>query len=435
MKHNLLKEIVAAQKEGRQIGIYSACSANLMVLKAVLRRGAKDHAPVLIEATANQCDQFGGYTGMTPTDFKDLVIHLADEAGLEREKLFLGGDHLGPLTFAGKPEEEAMQLAEDLVRTYVLAGFTKIHLDTSMKVASDPDDVPLSDEIIARRGARLMRTAQMAYQELVENNPEAGRPVFVVGSEVPTPGGPEDDSDELRVTSVEDFRKSEAMFEKVFHEEGLDHAWKDVIAFVVQPGVEESDSGCVEYDHEKAKELCTVIKEYPQLIFEGHSTDYQTAEKLREMVKDGIGILKVGPALSFAMREGAFALSYIEDELITPKERSDLRGVLDREMLDNPRYWERYYTGTSNEIALKRRFSFSDRCRYYFSSPRVNDAIEKMMDNLKNGIPLSLLSQFMPVQYRKVRQGLIDNTPEELILDRIDNTIDEYMFATRQDEL
>ena len=40
----------------------------------------------------------------------------------------------------------------------------------------------------------------------------------------------------------------------------------------------------------KAKELAAAIKEIPDLVFEGHSTDYQTKIKLREMVEDGVAI-------------------------------------------------------------------------------------------------------------------------------------------------
>ena len=96
-----------------------------------------------------------------------------------------------------------------------------------------------------------------------------------------------------------------AAFEKAFKDAGLGaDVWDRVIAVVVQPGVEEKDSGCTEYDREKAKELMASIKDFPNLVFEGHSTDYQTKIKLRELIEDGVGILKVGPGLTFAMREG-----------------------------------------------------------------------------------------------------------------------------------
>ena len=45
------------------------------------------------------------------------------------------------------------------------------------------------------------------------------------------------------------------------------------------------------------------------------------------------------------------------------------------------------------------------------------------------------LSQFMPIQYTKVREGLLENNPEALIMDRIINTMDEYLYATHQKEL
>ena len=41
----------------------------------------------------------------------------------------------------------------------------------------------------------------------------------------------------------------------------------------------------------------------------------------------------------------------------------------------------------------------------------------------------------MPIQYTKVREGLLENNPEALIIDRIINTIDEYLYATNQKEL
>ncbi|MBR4421029.1 MAG: class II D-tagatose-bisphosphate aldolase, non-catalytic subunit, partial [Erysipelotrichaceae bacterium] len=224
-------------------------------------------------------------------------------------------------------------------------------------------------------------------------------------------------------------------FAKIFKEEGLQEAFSNVIAFVVQPGVEEKDSGCVEYDRAKAAELMAEIRKYPNIVFEGHSTDYQTQYKLREMVEDGVGILKVGPGLTFALREGLYALSFIEDELVEEEKRSHFREVLDEAMLENPKYWQKHYHGTDEEVAFKRRYSFSDRCRYYYANSEVEESIEKLFRNLKGNIPWNLLSQFMPVQYDRVREGTLENDPEALVIDRIGDTIDHYMFATGQQEL
>ncbi|MDO4500810.1 MAG: class II D-tagatose-bisphosphate aldolase, non-catalytic subunit [Erysipelotrichaceae bacterium] len=435
---NALQRLVSIQKEGKAVGIYSACSANPFVIEAVLRKGKEDNSCVLIESTANQCDQFGGYTGMTPKDFRDFVYSIADEIGFDKNRIFLGGDHLGPLTWTSLSEEDALKNATDLIKAYVGAGFTKIHLDTSMKVATDDPNVRLSDEIISKRGAMLCKVAEETYAELLKENPDAVEPVYIVGSEVPIPGGSQSAVDEgVQVTKVEDFKATMEAFKEAFKNEGLESVWERVLAVVVQPGVEEKDSGCTEYDREKAKHLAAAIKEIPDIVFEGHSTDYQTKIKLREMVEDGVAILKVGPGLTFAAREGLYALSFIEDEMckingLTP---SNFRDVLDAEMLKNDKNWKKHYHGTADEIALKRKYSFSDRSRYYYTTEAVEKAINTMMENLKDGCQLNLLSQFMPIQYTKVREGSLKNDPKELVLDRVGNTIDEYLYATHQSEL
>ena len=440
MRQNPLKKIVELQKQGKNVGIYSACSANEYVIEAVMKRGISDGSCVLIESTANQCDQNGGYTGMTPADFKKFVFEIADRSGFDRSRIFLGGDHLGPLTFAFKDEPEAMADAEELIRHYVRAGFTKIHIDTSMKVNSDPADVRLSDEIIAGRGARLAKVAEETYKELLLQEPEAIPPVYIIGSEVPIPGGAVGAEDNgVQVTRVEDFKNTVDAFRQAFTGAGLgEDVWERVIGVVVQPGVEEKDSGCTEYDRRKAKELMASIKEFPSLVFEGHSTDYQTKLKLRELVEDGVGILKVGPGLTFAMREGMFALEQIEKELLcgTDMQPSRFAEILDAEMCRDDKYWKKHYQGTELEIRLKRKYSFSDRCRYYMPTPAVCEAADRLIGNLRTvGIPLNLLSQFMPIQYTKVREGELKNDPVELMEDRIINTIDEYLYATHQKDL
>ena len=243
----------------------------------------------------------------------------------------------------------------------------------------------------------------------------------------------------VQVTKVEDFKNTVAAFEKAFKDAGLGaDVWDRVIAVVVQPGVEEKDSGCTEYDREKAKELMASIKDFPNLVFEGHSTDYQTKIKLRELIEDGVGILKVGPGLTFAMREGMFALEHIEKELVygTDIEPSNFADTLEAEMLKDDKYWRKHYQGTELELRIKRKYSFSDRCRYYMPTPAVEAAADRLISNLRTlGVPLNLMSQFMPIQYTKVREGQLENDPVALLEDRIVNTIDEYLYATHQKDL
>lgn len=437
-KENPLKNIVRLQKAGKQVGIYSACTSNGLTLRACMQRAKETNSILLIEATANQVDQYGGYTGMKPADFMTFIQKLAAEEGLPMSQIILGGDHLGPLTFAHYNEEKAMAEASELIRQFVAAGFTKIHIDTSMKVASDDPNTRLSDEVISRRGAELAIVAENAYKELLKKNPEAIHPVYIVGSEVPIPGGSQQAVDTgLQVTRVEDFKNTVSIFEKSFHEHGLDKAWNQVIGFVVQPGVEEKDAGCTPYDRSKAVDLMASIKEYPDFVFEGHSTDYQTKYALRELVEDGVGILKVGPGLTFAMREGLFSLAYAEKEVYKdqPEKQSHFMEVLDEAMKKDPKYYEHHYHGTDAEIAYKRKFSFSDRCRYYMPQPEVVEAQQKLFDNFRDGVPLGVLSQFMPIAYTKVREGKLHNDPVSIVKDRVIHTVDEYLYASHQEEI
>lgn len=435
LKHPLLK-MIELQKSGEAVGIYSACTANEFVLRACIKRAIETNSYCLIEATANQVDQYGGYTGMKPIDFKEFVIRLAKEEGLDTNRIILGGDHLGPLTFAHLNEEQAMAEAKTLVHDYVKAGFSKIHIDTSMKVNDDDPNTRLSDQIISKRGAFLAHVAEDAYKELLKEDKDALHPVYIIGSEVPIPGGSQDAKDSgVEVTKPEDFKTTYNAFKDAFEKEGIKEAFDYCIAVVVQPGVEEKDSGCTEYDRNLASSLMKSIKEYPNIVFEGHSTDYQTKIKLRELVEDGVGILKVGPGLTFAYREALFALSYIEKECIDEKLQSHFMEVLDEEMIKEPKYYKKHYHGSEKEISIKRKYSFSDRCRYYLPKKEVNDAINVLINNFKGGVPLNLLSQFLPRQYTKVREGVIKNNPVDIILDHIIDTINDYLYATHQEKI
>lgn len=161
---NHLDLLVAAQKRGAALGIPSICSAHPWVLKTALR----GEAPVLIESTCNQVNQFGGYTGMTPADFVRFVHGIAAENGFPPEKLILGGDHLGPAPWQAGPTERAMSRAADMVRAYVQAGYTKLHLDASMKLGDDDPTRPLDLELAARRTAWLAKAAEETLVKVLE---------------------------------------------------------------------------------------------------------------------------------------------------------------------------------------------------------------------------------------------------------------------------
>jgi len=318
------------------------------------------------------------------------------------------------------------------VQLFVSGGYKKNHLDTSMRVADDDRSVALSTKTIARRGAILYKACEEAYQELKRTNPEETRPVFIIGSEVPIPGGAQEAEDSISVTEPAAVEETLRVYREEFEAFGLGDAFENIIGIVVQPGVEFGDSDVFAYDRVKADALVQAMKAHEGIVMEGHSTDYQSPEALREMVEDGIAILKVGPALTFCLREGLFALSMMEKQLVPEDKQARFIEVMEDAMVRNPGNWKKYYTGTEAEQALKRKFSFSDRCRYYFADQEIKDAIQKLFDNLSNvEIPMSMLHQYMPNQYAKVRSGALNLEPKALAEDCVVHIIEDYNYATK----
>ena len=413
---NILRTIVEKNRNGQSLGIYSVCCANELVLRAAIRHAVTHKYPLVIESTSNQVNQFGGYTGIRPHEFVTQVRKIAHQENMPVENLILGGDHLGPFLWQNEPEETAMEKAIEMVRAYALAGFTKIHLDTSMKLADDPPG-PLETRTCARRGAIL---AKAVFES------SASQPVLVIGSGVPIPGGSQEHEDSIAPTEAGDFQQQVFIFKDEFARAGID--FNNVVAFVVQPGVEFGDDFVFFYDSQKAANLTGALKMIPCLVFEGHSTDYQTPQSLAEMVRDGVAILKVGPALTFSLREGLLLLEAIEDILVPSASRSNLKRVLLEEMDKSKQYWEKYYSGTTEEVEYKKLYSYSDRCRYYLPGKNVQEATETLFNNVPE-IPPALISQFFPLQYRKYMAGKLCNDPLSLLYDRMGNVCDDFATA------
>jgi D-tagatose-1,6-bisphosphate aldolase subunit GatZ/KbaZ len=427
-----LKQIIAKHKLGEPIGIFSVCSANPTMIETSLKFAAERDIPILIESTCNQVNQFGGYTGMVPHQFADLVWQLAAKYSLPKRNITLGGDHMGPYPWKDEPAQAAMAKASQMVHDYVKAGYTKIHLDASMKCADDEPNQPLDRQLSAKRAAELCSAAENAAEKAGITEEMA----YVIGTEVPLPGGTEAEENALQVTSVEDVRATVEYTKQAFFSQGLQKAWPRVIAVVTQPGVEYGNNVIFHYQREKAALLSRFIAEDKHLIYEAHSTDYQLQNALKQLVEDHFSILKVGPELTFAYREAIFALEFIEKEIFSARagiKLSNLREVVDTVMVENPEYWEKYYQGTVEEQAFARKYSFSDRIRYYWPNPIIQTALHRLFANLESEeLPLPLISQYFSHQYHSLRQGVPIN-PNLMVEEKIREVLEKYALACGYD--
>ncbi|MBN9235460.1 D-tagatose-bisphosphate aldolase, class II, non-catalytic subunit [Mesorhizobium hungaricum] len=404
-------------------GIASVCSAHPLVIEAVLRNGLAENTPILIEATCNQVNHEGGYTGMTPASFREFVEKIAGSVGFAVGNIIFGGDHLGPNPWKALPAEKALEKAEAMVAAYVAAGFEKIHLDTSMGCAGEPTALP--DDVTATRAARLAAVAEEAAAR-------AGvrRPLYIVGTEVPPPGGATHDLSSIEVTRPQAALQTLSVHKAAFVKAGIDTAVERMIGIVVQPGVEFDNAGVAVYRPEHARQLSAALQSMPGLVFEAHSTDYQPTEALSALVDDGFAILKVGPGLTFALREALYGLDIIADVLSDTAPKGSLATTMEAVMLENPGHWASHYPGDRKEQRLLRHFSYSDRIRYYWPDARARVAVEQLFARFDRDIPETLVSQYLSRLHSRVVTGKVMPRPRELCLAAIQEALAPYRAAT-----
>jgi len=352
-----LKNLAVLRRSGAPKGIPSVCSSHPLVIRAAAREAARSEEPLLIEATCNQVNQFGGYTGMQPSDFVRRTLAIAREESLPPERLIFGGDHLGPNPWRKGSPDSAMRKAEQMVDAYVRAGFRKIHLDASIACAGEPS--ALGDTVVAERAARLAAKAERAASAS-----GCEPPLYVIGTEVPPPGGAHHAIQEIEPTSLASVRNTLDIHRDQFKRHGLSDAFTRVIAMVAQPGVEFGNENVVLYDGAKACHLPALLGEEPRLVYEALSTDYQGPAALRELVEDGFAILKVGPELTFRLREALYGLDLIASDMRPDYGARPLYAAMEETMLADPSHWESHYGGAPNSQRIERHYSFSDRIRY-----------------------------------------------------------------------
>jgi D-tagatose-bisphosphate aldolase class II non-catalytic subunit len=405
-------------------GIVSICSAQPVVIEAAMRASAEREGPLLIEATCNQVNQEGGYTGMTPRDFRRFVEGVAVRVGFDPARLILGGDHLGPSPWRDLSVEEALGRAERMVDAYVRAGFAKIHLDTSMGCAGEAAAV--SDAVTAERAARLARIAEVAAQEVGTPAPH-----YVIGTEVPVPGGATESLDHMRPTSPESVQRTVDVHRAAFVAVGQEAAFERAIGLVVQPGVEFSSESVRVYDRTAARELAAAGRALPNLVFEAHSTDYQPESALTALVQDGFAILKVGPALTFSLREALYGLDAIRAFMLSTPDDKRLPAAMEALMLARPQYWRAHYHGDEEALRRQRHYSYSDRIRYYWTIPEAARATEALLASLQGVKVLeTLVSQHLNWAYPALMTGRCSSNAASLIEMSIRKVIETYDNAT-----
>lgn len=406
----MLRDIIKRNRAGQALAIPSVCSSQADVIRASLMRAQTLDRAVVIEATSNQVNQFGGYTGMRPDEFMAFVLGIARDAGVDRERIQFGGDHLGPQAWRDENSERAMAKAHDLVTAYVEAGFTKIHLDCSEGCAGEA--AQLDDEVTSERSAELARTCVGLADDLM----------FVVGTEVPPPGGARtDESGDIAATSPEAARSTLGL-----HMDKFGDMATQIGGLVVQPGVEFSPMKIHHLPLDKDPKLIQAIVDWPSVCLEAHSTDYQHPSVFPRLARLGFAFQKVGPALTLAYRQALYSLDIVRS--FSSGGDRKLSAAMETAMLANPRYWQGHYHGDDEQLRQQRHYGLADRIRYYWPVLSVQAAVQQLVDDLPHRIPDPILWQvFCPTVLERA-EDLTGTQIERLVRAQIQIALDPYFF-------
>lgn len=371
----ILSDINKRNRAGEAVAIPSVCSAHPDVLAASLLLARDLGRPVLIEATSNQVNQFGGYTGMTPSGFIAFVRGIAAAHGVSPDLIVFGGDHLGPQVWRSEPAVSAMAKAADLMRAYVEAGFTKIHLDCSEGCAGEPAQV--DDETSARRSAELAAVCE-------HHAPDRSGLLYVIGTEVPPPGGARASHEGQGIEPTDPARARHTLdcHRRAFAAAGVADAWPRIVGLVVQPGLEFAATHIDHFDMRTRATLSTALEVDPHICFEAHSTDYQRPEVFPELARRNFSALKVGPALTFAYRQAIYALDHVRAVLDPGQDGRAIAGVMEGLMLARDGNWRKHYSGSDDDLRIQRHFGYADRIRYYWHEPAALAAVEGLLGAL-----------------------------------------------------
>ncbi|MFN6005591.1 MAG: class II D-tagatose-bisphosphate aldolase non-catalytic subunit [Paracoccaceae bacterium] len=412
-----LRDIIARNRAGDAVAIPSVCTAHPDALEASLTLAETLDQPIVVEATSNQVNQDGGYTGLKPADFIAFVADIAARAKVDPTRILFGGDHLGPQAWRKLPATEAMEKAHRMVADYAAAGFTKIHLDCSEGCAGEPSQLP--DAITASRSAALAATA-------LQHAPDPAQLLFVIGTEVPPPGGARtDDHGDIPPTTPEAAKATLAAHRDAFRAAQI--PLDQIGGLVVQPGVEFSPMEVHHLPLTRDPRLLDALTDWPGVCLEAHSTDYQHPAAYPRLAELGFAFQKVGPALTFAWREALYALDTIRAQNGWASGPS-LPDTMEAVMLANPAYWQAHIHGTDQR--MQRHFGLADRIRYYWPDAQAQAAVQRLMTDLADKRlpdPL-LLAHFTPSELASARESR-HPLPRALALARVQTALRPYFFT------
>ena len=199
----------------------SFCTSNIEVIKTILFFCNIKKLPCLIECTSNQVNQNGGYTNKTPKMFIKEILNISKKTKFDSKKLYLGGDHLGPLPWKKENTKTAIKNSISLINQFLKYNFCKIHIDTSIKCR---DDKYINSEIIFNRTNKILNDFNI--KKKIKNK------FLVIGTEVPLSGS--GDNNKIVKTSKKQIVSEVTKFKEILKKLNLK---SNLFGLVIEPGM------------------------------------------------------------------------------------------------------------------------------------------------------------------------------------------------------
>jgi len=338
----------------------SFCSSNSIVLSNLIKFCKFNNLPILIESTSNQVNQFGGYSKKTPNAFIKTVKQIARKENFNLKKIFFGGDHLGPLPWKNYNSQIAMKNSLELVKSYLKAGYNKIHLDTSIKCL---DDKKINNQLVYNRTSFIFKKLNLKKY--------VSKVFFVFGTEVPLSGG--NDTIKIIPTSIKQIKNEFKGFRELLNNK------KKYFALVIEPGMKFMHQSINKPNLKNFKKK-KFFSQKNNFTYEAHSSDYQSLKTLKNLVKNNFKFLKVGPELTYQLTKSLIFMESLEKKLVVKK--SFFTKILFRQMKKNNSFWLSYFNKknkTSFKNIIKSKF---DRTRYYLEDRKVLSSINLLKKNI-----------------------------------------------------
>lgn len=370
----------------------SFCTSNEDVIETIICFCKKFRLPILIESTSNQVNQFGGYSKLTPSQFKLKIEKIASKHSLNKKEIIFGGDHLGPLPWNKYNNKLALRRGSALVKLYIKSNFKKIHVDTTMKLKNDKS---LNKKKIKDRTKTILRGLK---------NKRINKLIFVLGSEVPPAGG-EKFKRKYKNNLFNEIVEEVKLYKSILKELKLSKE----LNLVVDTGMSFTDNK-VYSSKKNSLKLLNKISKQMRVKYEAHSTDYQSLKELKKLRMNNFKYLKVGPELTYYFTKAILLMSKIEDKYF--KNTSEINKKIFETLEKKKQFWIDYYPAKNLKKVLYGKF---DRLRYYWNEPIVIKSKKKLYKNI-NKLEQKLIFKELGIKNKSLYSNTKYNDNSKIII-------------------